>query len=189
MSGAVLVDWASCGCYSMRHGGRSHGKTTKGGRGEWHGSHAQPRQSARPLFHKTEEFRRTFERMMVEAIERSHIKLYAYCLMPNHWHRVVGPEVDGEMGRVWPVDALWRGAHGTTAEKSLLASWPVPRRPHWIDFVAAPLTDKEQKEMQRSISRGVPFGDKTWVTKTVRRLGLESALRARGRPKKLPKSP
>ena len=37
--------------------------------------------------------------MMVEAIERSQIRLFAYCLRPNHWHMVVGPEVDGEMGR------------------------------------------------------------------------------------------
>jgi putative transposase len=59
-----------------------------------------------------------------------------------------------------------------------------------IDFVAAPLTNKEQKAMQRSISRGVlPFGDERWVKKTVRRLGLDSTLRDRGRPRKLPKSP
>jgi putative transposase len=51
-----------------------------------------------PLFLKTEDFE-AFERLMVEAIERSRIKLYAYCLMPNHWHMVVSPEVDGEMGR------------------------------------------------------------------------------------------
>ena len=90
----------------------------------------------------------------------------------------------------WRFGSLWRWAHGTTAEKSLfLAAWPVPRRPRWIDFVAAPLTDKEQQEMQRSISRGMPFGDETWVTKTVQRLGLKSTLHAHGRPKKLPKSP
>jgi len=64
-----------------------------------------------------------------------------------------------------------------------------PFRPNWIDFVAAPLTDTEQKEMQRSISRGLPCGERTWVAKTVRRLGLESTLGARGRPKKLPKHP
>ena len=59
----------------------------------------------------------------------------------------------------WRFGSLWRWAHGTKAEKSLLAVWPIPRRPNWIDFVAAPLTDKEQKAMQRSISRDVPFGD------------------------------
>ncbi len=203
-----------------------------------------------PIFHKTEDFE-AFERMMVEALERSQIKLFAYCLLPNHWHMVVSPEVDGEMGRFgqwlglthtqrhhahyhtagdghlyqgrfksfpvqdddhflavcryvernaytadlcdapdqWRFGSLWRWAHGTKAEKSLLAAWPIPRRPNWIDFVAAPLTDKEQKAMQRSISRGVPYGDEHWVKKTVRRLGLESTLRDRGRPRKLPKSP
>ena len=51
-----------------------------------------------PVFHKTEDFE-AFERMMVEAMERLQIKLFAYCLLPNHWHLVVSPEVDGEMGR------------------------------------------------------------------------------------------
>jgi putative transposase len=37
--------------------------------------------------------------MIVEAIERWQIRLFAYCLLPNHWHMVVSPEVDGEMGR------------------------------------------------------------------------------------------
>ena len=45
----------------------------------------------------------------------------------------------------WRFGSLWRWAHGTTAEKSLLAAWPVPLCPRWIDFVAAPLTDNEQQ--------------------------------------------
>ena len=52
-----------------------------------------------PLFLKTEDFE-AFERLMVERIERSRIKLYAYCLMSHPWHMVVSPEVDGEMGRL-----------------------------------------------------------------------------------------
>ena len=79
-------------------GGRSHGKTTRAdeANGIYHMLNRGNRRE--PLFHKTEDFE-AFERMMVEAIERSRIKLYAYCLMPNHWHMVVSPEVDGEMGR------------------------------------------------------------------------------------------
>lgn len=57
----------------------------------------------------------------------------------------------------WRFGSLWRWALGTTAEKSLLAAWPIPRCPNWIDFVAAPLTDKEQKEMLRSISKARPL--------------------------------
>jgi putative transposase len=89
----------------------------------------------------------------------------------------------------WRFGSLWRWAHGSTSEKSLVTSWPNTRRANWIEFVAAPFTDKEQKRMERSISRGVPYGDDKWVAKTARRLGLESTLRARGRPNKLPKSP
>jgi putative transposase len=43
-----------------------------------------------PVFHKTEDFE-AFERMMVEAMEHLQIKLFAYCLLPNHWHMVVSP--------------------------------------------------------------------------------------------------
>lgn len=203
-----------------------------------------------PLFHKPGDYE-AFERIMAEAIERTQIKLYAYCLMPNHWHMVVSPEVDGEMGRfgqwlnlthtqrhhahygtagdghlyqgrfksfpvqdddhffavcryvernaftaglcdapdLWRFGSLWRWAHGTAVDKSLLAAWPIPRRPNWIEYVASPLTDKERQKMQRSIARGVPYGDDEWVSSTAKRLGLEATLRDRGRPRKFPKPP
>ena len=34
---------------------------------------------------------------MVSAMRRSPIRLLAYCLMLNHWHRVLWPKKDGEM--------------------------------------------------------------------------------------------
>ena len=40
-----------------------------------------------------------FERIMHEAMERHPVRLLAYCLMPNHWHMVLWPRVDGEMTR------------------------------------------------------------------------------------------
>ena len=51
------------------------------------------------IFHKDDDFE-AFERIMAEALERCpELQLFAYCLMPNHWHLVVRPLVDGEMGR------------------------------------------------------------------------------------------
>ena len=50
------------------------------------------------LFPKTQDFE-AFERMIAEALERSRIQLFSYCVLPNHWHLVVRPEVDREMGR------------------------------------------------------------------------------------------
>ena len=66
-----------------------------------------------------------------------------------------------------------------------LATWPVRRLPNWTKRVNQAMTKKEQEAISRSISRGVPFGDEQWVASTVKRFGLESTLRSRGRPKKL----
>jgi putative transposase len=40
-----------------------------------------------------------FERVLLEAVERSSTRLLAYCLMPNHWHLLVWPRKDGELSR------------------------------------------------------------------------------------------
>jgi putative transposase len=40
-----------------------------------------------------------FERVLYEAVERTEMRLLAYCLMPNHWHLVVWPQEDGQLSR------------------------------------------------------------------------------------------
>ena len=40
-----------------------------------------------------------FERVLLQAVERTRTRLLAYCLMPNHWHLVVWPREDGELSR------------------------------------------------------------------------------------------
>lgn len=188
-----------------------------------------------------------FEQILTDAIDKFQIKLFSYCLMPNHWHFVVGPEVDGEMSRFaqwlslthtqrhhahrgsagnghlyqgryksfpvqsdehfltvnryvernpfaaglckspeqWRWSSLWRWRHGSTKEKQLLAQWPIPRRPDWVDWVRVPLSEEEERKLQRSLRRGAPFGDDGWIESVARRFDLESTLRARGRPRKL----
>ena len=39
------------------------------------------------LFEDQEGFA-AFENVLSQAVERSHMRLLAYCLMPNHWHLV-----------------------------------------------------------------------------------------------------
>jgi putative transposase len=50
------------------------------------------------IFHKPEDYD-AFHQIMEQAIEKFDLKLFCFCLMPNHWHFVVSPNVDGEMGR------------------------------------------------------------------------------------------
>ena len=84
----------------------------------------------------------------------------------------------------WRWSSLYRWRHGTAKEKSLLASWPLPRLPGWVDHVDAPQTEAELRALRRSVNRGCPFGEPAWCDRMVARLGLESTLRRQGRPKK-----
>ena len=38
-----------------------------------------------------------FEKVLQGAVERTGMRLAAYCVMPNHWHLVVWPRGDGEL--------------------------------------------------------------------------------------------
>ncbi len=50
------------------------------------------------IFHKHEDYL-AFEKILGEGLERYEIELFSYQLMPNHFHLVLRPAVDGEMGR------------------------------------------------------------------------------------------
>ena len=50
------------------------------------------------IFHKPGDYL-AFEKLLAQAVEKFDIELFAYCLMPNHWHLVVRPGQTGEMGR------------------------------------------------------------------------------------------
>lgn len=74
---------------------RLHGKATEGGR-------LNRGDRRDPIFHKTEDFE-AFERMIVEALSRSQIKLYSYCLclITGTWwsaRRSMGKWVDSANG-------------------------------------------------------------------------------------------
>ena len=83
----------------------------------------------------------------------------------------------------WRWSSLYRWYCGTPEQKSLLASWPVRRSAGWVEHVNSPQTDEELSAIQRSIDRGCPFGDNSWLAETAKALGLEITTRPRGRPK------
>ena len=85
----------------------------------------------------------------------------------------------------WRWSSLWRRLNGSSEQRSLLSSWPLPRPRAWKGFVNKPQTDAEVEAIRRSLVRGQPYGSETWVKQTASQLGLESTLRRRGRPKKV----
>jgi REP-associated tyrosine transposase len=85
----------------------------------------------------------------------------------------------------WPWSSLsWRSG-GKRPE--LLSDWPVACPRNWLARVNAVESEPDLAALHRSISRGAPFGNQRWSQRVAARLGLESSLRPRGRPKKLEK--
>ena len=50
------------------------------------------------VFHKADDYT-AFLNLLTEASDRLPIRLLSYCLMPNHFHLVVWPRGDGDLGR------------------------------------------------------------------------------------------
>ena len=65
-----------------------------------------------------------------------------------------------------------------------LAAWPVRRPGDWLAWVNEPHTAAELDAMERSLTKGRPFGTPPWQQMMTRRLGLQSSYRPPGRPKK-----
>ena len=66
----------------------------------------------------------------------------------------------------------------------LIHPGPVVRRKNWLEWVNKPLAKYELEAMATCISRGRPYGEESWSKRIAIRLGIESSLRPRGRPRK-----
>ncbi len=60
--------------------------------------HMLNRANARARIFENDRDYQGLERVVVETTQRVPIRISAYCIMPNHWHMVVWPRRDGELG-------------------------------------------------------------------------------------------
>jgi putative transposase len=84
----------------------------------------------------------------------------------------------------WRWSSLWRRSCGGEAERSWLASWPIRAPANWLERVNQTEDEQELESLRRSVQRGRPFGQADWQKEIAKRLGLESAYRPTGRPRK-----
>lgn len=61
--------------------------------------HVVNRANARMTIFDDEADYAAFERIMLEAQERTNMRLLAWCVLPNHWHMIVQPRKDGDLAR------------------------------------------------------------------------------------------
>jgi putative transposase len=84
----------------------------------------------------------------------------------------------------WRWGSLWRRARGSTQQRAMLAEPPVALPQDWLSVVNGSQEDAELEEIRPAAARGSPLGDETWCDRIVKDLGLQSARRRVGRPKK-----
>lgn len=195
------------------------------------------------VFHKRADYA-AFAHLLDESCERLPMSVFAFCLMPNHFHLVLRPRANADLsrwmqwlmtshvrryhkhygtsGHVWqgrfkafPIqldehlltviryvernpmrarlvkraeDWEWSSLSSASAQTSsrprFLSDWPIERPSRWREMVNRPLTTKELADVRTSAHRGTPYGSVRWVSRIAERLGLESTLRPRGRPKR-----
>lgn len=83
----------------------------------------------------------------------------------------------------WKWSSLWHRDQEDAKLTAWLSDWPVERPQDWIARVNRPDATSELESPRLNVQRGRPFGDKTWVRRMAKQLGLDSTLRLRGRPK------
>lgn len=94
----------------------------------------------------------------------------------------------GLVGRAedWRWGSLAVRRSGPEEVAAVLRDWPVPGGvpPGWLRTVNAPLPMKEVEVLRVSVQRGRPYGAAAWVDATASKFGVESSLRAPGRPRR-----
>jgi putative transposase len=82
----------------------------------------------------------------------------------------------------WRWSSLGR-PEGEDAAFPILSDWPLPRPVDWLEIVRQPQSEGELAAVRRCVAHGCPLGGPDWVATMASRLGLESTLRRRGRPR------
>lgn len=89
-----------------------------------------------------------------------------------------------ERAEDWPFSSLWRRDARLATGDSLLSAGPLERSDAWIEHVNESERAEQVESIRASIQRGSPYGTERWRKTTASKLGIESSLRARGRPRK-----
>ena len=82
----------------------------------------------------------------------------------------------------WRWSSLWRRLNA--GDEFTLTKLPISLPRNWPSLVNRPLSEAELEALEQSMTRDAPFGAPSWKKTTAERLGLESTLRPRGRPRK-----
>lgn len=81
----------------------------------------------------------------------------------------------------WPWSSCGQSRSGVRLALTLP---PVELPEDWRQHVDRPVTASELQAIRTAAERGLPYGSRSWMATTAPRLGLDGAMRGRGRPAK-----
>jgi len=84
----------------------------------------------------------------------------------------------------WPWSSLACRLAGGEVARRRSHPGPLVVATDWLRVVNEAQTEAELEALRRSVTRGRPYGSEDWVQGVVQRLGLQSTIRPRGRPRK-----
>ena len=141
------------------------------------------------VFHHDADYR-SFLGLMAMAGEKVPMHHLAYCLMPNHFHLVVRPEADGDLGRwmQWLMTTHVRRHHGRYGTSGHLwqgrfKSFVIQDDAHLLTVLRYVERNPVRARLVER-ARGTPWGETAWAERIAARLGLRLEPRPRGRPRK-----
>ncbi len=194
----------------------------------------------REIFFKDQDYE-VFLELMKEARSHFPIRLFAYCLMPNHFHFILENCAEdslsqwmqwlmtahvrryhkhyGSSGHIWqgrykcfliqqdeylitalryteanPIRAkfvnsarLWPwSSHSQRLDGKMgafLDDFPIEMPSAWTEWVDRSLGESELESIRRCVNRQAPYGATLWRNEIIKRFGMETTIRPRGRPK------
>ena len=83
----------------------------------------------------------------------------------------------------WKWSSAWRRENGSTEQKKFLSIWPAPEPRGYLNWLNQAQTEDEEEAIERSITKGNPYGGDNWVDSVVKKFNLGQTLRKAGRPK------
>ncbi len=89
-----------------------------------------------------------------------------------------------KQAEAWRWSSLWVRRNRQSALASRMQPWPVDRPRTWTAQVNATMDEKDLGIVRHSAARGAPLGKASWKIRIAHRLGLDTTLRPRGRPRK-----
>lgn len=82
----------------------------------------------------------------------------------------------------WRWSSAWRLQRESPDQAPRLEPWPVSRPSDWLAYVNRQPEKTALDRLRLCTRRSCPYGDEAWVAEVAEQLGLQSTLRARGRP-------